>query len=128
MLAPLYGIEKVGRESCLSPEARKGLQQQHAPAMLERLYLRLMELDPAPVGSPVLPKSQLGQGDQVHFGQVGGIGALFRGRSVGERYESGGERDPAELHRQEEMAVHLLPGRRMAERCDLQHADPRPPV
>ena len=33
MIAPLYGIEKVARESGLSSEARKDLRNQHAPAM-----------------------------------------------------------------------------------------------
>ncbi len=57
LMAPLYGIEKVARESGLSPEARKELRQQKAPSMLERLHRHLLELDPARVGSPVLPKS-----------------------------------------------------------------------
>jgi hypothetical protein len=61
MIAPLYGIEKVARESGLAPEARKDLRQQHAPAMLDRLHRRLLELNPARVGSPVLPKSPLGK-------------------------------------------------------------------
>ena len=61
LIAPLYGIEKVARESGLSAEARKELRQQNAPAMLDRLHRRLLELDPARVGSPVLPKSPLGK-------------------------------------------------------------------
>ena len=61
MIAPLYGIEKVARESGLSPQARKDLRQQHAPKVLDRLHRRLVELDPARVGSPVLPKSPLGK-------------------------------------------------------------------
>jgi hypothetical protein len=61
MIAPLYGIEKVARESGRSPEARKDLRQQHAPAILDLLYRRLLELNPARVGSPVLPKSPLGK-------------------------------------------------------------------
>jgi hypothetical protein len=61
MIAPLYGIEKVARESGLSPEARKDLRQQHAPKVLDRLHGRLLELNPARVGSPVLPKSPLGK-------------------------------------------------------------------
>jgi transposase len=61
LIAPLYGIEKVARESGLSPEARKELRQQKAPSMLERLHRHLLELDPARVGSPVLPKSPLGK-------------------------------------------------------------------
>jgi len=69
MIAPLYGIEKVARESGLSPEARKDLRQQHAPAMLERLHRRLLELNPARVGSPVLPKSPLGKAIRYTLGQ-----------------------------------------------------------
>jgi hypothetical protein len=69
MIAPLYGIEKVARESGLSPEARKDLRNQHAPAMLERLHRRLLELNPARVGSPVLPKSPLGKAIRYTLGQ-----------------------------------------------------------
>jgi hypothetical protein len=50
MIAPLYGIEKVARESGLSAEARKELRQQHAPEILERLHRRLLELEPGRVG------------------------------------------------------------------------------
>jgi hypothetical protein len=59
MIAPLYGIEKVARESGLSAEARRDLRNQHASATLERLHRRLLELEPGQVGSPVLPKSPL---------------------------------------------------------------------
>jgi hypothetical protein len=69
MIAPLYGIEKVARESSLSPEARKDLRNQHAPAMLDRLHRRLLELNPARVGSPVLPKSPLGKAIRYTLGQ-----------------------------------------------------------
>jgi hypothetical protein len=69
MIAPLYGIEKVARESGLSPEARKDLRNQHAPAMLDRLHRRLLELNPARVGSPVLPKSPLGKAIRYTLGQ-----------------------------------------------------------
>ena len=69
MIAPLYGIEKVARESALSPEARKDLRDQHAPAMLERLHRRLLELNPARAGSPVLPKSPLGKAIRYTLGQ-----------------------------------------------------------
>jgi hypothetical protein len=61
LIGPLYGIEKVARESGLAPEARKGLRNQHESAMLDRLHRRLLELNPTRVGSPVLPKSQLGK-------------------------------------------------------------------
>jgi hypothetical protein len=76
MIAPLYGIENKARESGLSPETRKDLRNQHAPAMLDRLHRRLLELNPT---------------------RVGGAGALFRRRSVRDRHEPGGERDPTEL-------------------------------
>jgi hypothetical protein len=69
MIAPLYGIEKVARESRLSAEARKELRNQHAPAMLERLHRRLLELEPGRVGSPVLPKSPLGKAIRYTLGQ-----------------------------------------------------------
>jgi transposase len=69
MIAPLYGIEKVARESALSAEARKELRNQHAPAMLERLHRRLLELEPGRVGSPVLPKSPLGKAIRYTLGQ-----------------------------------------------------------
>ena len=42
LIAPLYGIEKVARESGLSAEARKELRQMNAPAMLDRLHRRLI--------------------------------------------------------------------------------------
>ena len=61
MIAPLYGIEKGTREGGLSPEAWKEQRQRKAPAILERLHRHLLELDPARVGSPVLPKSPLGK-------------------------------------------------------------------
>jgi len=59
---------------------------------------------------------------------MGVAGALSRRRSVRDRYELGGERNPAELRGQEELAVHRPPGRRVAERSDLQPSDHRPPV
>jgi hypothetical protein len=65
----MYGIEKVARKSGLSPEARKDLRQQHAPLMLDRLHLRLLELDSARVGSPVLPKSPLGKAIRYKLNQ-----------------------------------------------------------
>jgi len=69
MIAPLYGIEKVARESGLSAEARKELRHQHVPSMLERLHRRLLELEPGRVGSPVLPKSPLGKAIRYTLGQ-----------------------------------------------------------
>ena len=51
----------MARESGLSPEAQKDLRNQHAPAILYRLHRRLLELNPARLGSPVLPKSSLGK-------------------------------------------------------------------
>ena len=69
MIAPLYGTEKVARESGLSAEARKELRQQHAPGMLERLHQRLLELEPGRVGSPVLSKSPLGKAIRYTLGQ-----------------------------------------------------------
>ena len=69
MIAPLCGIEKVARESGLSAKARRDLRNQHAPAMLERLHQRLLELEPSRVGSPVLPKSPLGKAIGYTLGQ-----------------------------------------------------------
>jgi hypothetical protein len=69
LIAPLYGIEKVARESGLSAEARKELRQMNAPAMLDRLHRRLIELEPGRVGSPVLQKSPLGQAIRYTLGQ-----------------------------------------------------------
>ena len=59
MIAPPYGIENVARESGWLPETQKDLRQKHAPAKLDRLHRRLLELNPARVGSPALPKNPL---------------------------------------------------------------------
>ena len=56
-----------------------------------------------------------------------GVGAVSRRWKVRDRHEPGGERHPAKLRRKEELALHLPPGRRLAERGDLQPADNRPP-
>jgi hypothetical protein len=69
VIAPLYGIEKVARESGLSAEVRKELRQMNAPAMLDWLHRRLIELEPRRVGSPVLQKSPLGQATRYTLGQ-----------------------------------------------------------
>ena len=69
LIAPLYGIEKVARESGLSAEIRKELRQMNAPAMLDRLHRRLIEQEPGRVGSPVLQKSPLGQAIRYTLGQ-----------------------------------------------------------
>ena len=75
MIAPLYGIEKVARESALSAEARKELRNQHAPAMLE--------LEPGRVGSPVLPKRQLGKAVRWDNGRHWcGISKMVTKRSI----------------------------------------------
>ena len=82
LIAPLCGIEKLARESGLSAETRKKLRQMNAPAMLDRLHRRLIELQLGRVGSPVLQKSPLGQAIQYTLGQLGGVGALPRIRPV----------------------------------------------
>ena len=69
LIAPLYGIEKVARENGHSAETRKELRQMNAPAMLDRLHRRLIELEPRRVGSPVLQKSPLGQAIRYTLGQ-----------------------------------------------------------
>ena len=120
LIAPLDGIEKVARESGLSPEARKDLRQQKASAMLERLHRHLLELDPVRVGSPVLPKSPLGKAIRYTPSQWEALVRYHRRWPVRDRYESGGERDPAQLCGQEELALHRPPGRRLAQRGDLQ--------
>jgi len=70
LIAPLYGIEKVAFESGLSAEAREELYQMNAPARLDRLHRRLIELEPKRVGSPVLQKSPLGQAIRSTPGQL----------------------------------------------------------
>lgn len=71
----------------------------------------------APVQEPA------GQGDPVYVGPVGGAGEVSRGRSVRDRYESCGERDPAVLRRETELALHQPPGRLVARCSYLQPAD-----
>jgi hypothetical protein len=68
------------------------------------------------------------QGDPVHFRPVEGVGAVSRRWSLRDRYEPSGEPDPAELRRETELALHRPPGRRLAERDDLQPDDHRAPV
>ena len=69
LIAPLYGIEKVACESGFSAEARKEVRQMNAPAMVDRLHRRLIEVEPGQVGSPVLQKSPLGQAIRHTLGQ-----------------------------------------------------------
>jgi len=38
LIASLYGIEKEAREGAYTPEARKALRQEKAPALLDRLH------------------------------------------------------------------------------------------
>ena len=81
-----------------------------------------------PSGFAGVAQEPTGQGDPVHSGPVGGVGAVSRRWKVRDRHEPGGERDPAKLRRETELALHWPPGRRLAERGDLQPADYRPPV
>lgn len=69
LIASLYGLEKEAREGGYTPEARKALRQEKAPALLDRLHRRLLELEPGKATSPVLLKSPLGKAIRYTLGQ-----------------------------------------------------------
>ena len=64
----------------------------------------------------------------MHTGSVGGVGALPRRRSVRDRHQPGGERDPPNVHRKKELALHWASRRWMAQCSDLQSVHHSPPL
>ena len=54
----------------LPTDARKELRHQRAPAMLERVHRRPLEMEQGRVGSPTLPKSPLGEAIRYTLGRL----------------------------------------------------------
>jgi hypothetical protein len=59
MIARLYCINELDRDSGLSPAARNDLQDRQTPTLRYRLYRRILKLDLAWVDSHALPKNPL---------------------------------------------------------------------
>jgi hypothetical protein len=99
----------------------------NAPAMLDRLHRRLIELEPGRVGSPVLQKSPLGQAIRYTLGQWE---ALVRYLEEG-RYEIDTNLVENAIRPTcigKKLALHCAPRHRMAQCSDLQPVDHSPPL
>ena len=94
----LYDIEDRARD--FTPEERQALRQRESVPILDRIEKYLDELS-----RRVLPKSALGQGDDLRAEPVGGVAAVHERRPADDRQQRLGADAAAPGHRPEELGV-----------------------
>jgi len=107
----LYRWEEQWRQSRAGPGTREAVRASHHRMVVARLPSR-----PEPTATPVSAPEPDGPGDQLYLEPVADVGTVLGAWRSGDRQQPGRERDSADRHWQEELAVFRL-GRRGPAQC-----------